>query len=279
MADLHSPEENHHSPRPRVSQESEFTMTPSMTCRLPIMLIFAVMQLGLIAPHAAAQNIDELRRENQRLRAELEEKVRELEAAQSRIAELERALAAAHGERQRDDDEPEVTIDESVPSASPRALRRALSQDYAETLGDQEIGSADSRERNLYMRQLTRWQAAAARKYRSPIQWHVRVDREHQTRTGYDLRLTAIDPESHAELGDPFDLTLPRSVARRYEAMREQTETTILVLRGTLIPAVQVNPERHEAGAFDSPRLIGPFAEFGFTIEPRSLLRVGERAE
>lgn len=250
--------------------------------RSPVYILFAIV-LGLTAP-ALAQGEGELRRENQRLTTQLRESNRELEAAKSRITELEqqvarleRAVAVLRGEQPPATPTDEVvTIDESEPSASPRALLRALAADYEEAMKDAEIGREGDRARANYMRLLQRWQAGTSRKYRSQIQWHVRVEGETATRTGYDLRLRAVDPVSNAALGDAFDISLPRAMARRYEAIRDRDRSAVLVLRGTMAPRVVLNPDRHASGPFDNPKLIGPFAEFGFSIEPRSLLAAGE---
>lgn len=247
------------------------------TVKYWIVFIITLSIMGS-SPFAYGEQQDaDLRREVTRLTAELERTTRELEAARARIAELDQEVSQLRRARTTDNDDrrvdEEVTIDESTADASPRALFNAMVDDFNNTVEGMEIGRPDDRERALYMRTLTRWQAAAGRKFRSPVEWHVRVVNETQTRAGYDLRLEAIDPSTHVQLGDAFDISLPRSIARRYETMRDQDETNVMILRGTLIPMVNINPERSEPGPFDNPRLIGPFMEFGFTVEARSLLR------
>lgn len=246
----------------------------------------AIVTSGVMAPSAAAQSESQLQRENQRLAQQVRELTNELDIAKKRIeeleqqvAQLERALAAARNTQQPGKVREEVTIDESEPTASPRALLRALQFEYAETMKDMELGSSGDRERTIYMRTLQRWQAAMMRKYRSQVQWHVRLERETATRAGYDLRLAAVDPVTYTQLGPAIDVSLPRSLARRYELMRNRDGAEVLVLRGTLIPHITINPDRVEPGAFDNPPLIGPFAEFGLTVEPRSLLAVEDDEE
>lgn len=266
------------------SQRETWMNTSPAIMRLPVYILFA-MVLGLSSP-VLGQSDGDLRRENQRLTTQLRENSRELEAAKARITELEqqvarleRALAALRGEQPPAAPTDEiVTIDESEPSASPRALLRALAADYEETMKDVEIGSGreGDRTRANYMRSLQRWQAGISRKYRAQIQWHVRVEGETATRTGYDLRLRAVDPVTKATLGDAFEISLPQAMARRYETIRDRDRGEVLVLRGTMSPRVVLNPDRHTSGPFDNPKLIGPFAEFGFSIEPRSLLAAGE---
>ena len=241
-------------------------------------LILLIAAISLTSQPAWSQNNEDLRSENQQLRSQLNQVTSELQAAQDRIAELEaqlvaleRALAAARGETIEDPSSDETTIDESEPSASPRALYRALQKDYQQALQDLEPGQVGDRDRTNYMRVLNRWRAGAARQFRAQVQWHVQVEEEFATRSGYDLRLRAVDPVTHVPLGAPFSVSLARTLARHYETLRDNRQIDTYVLRGTLQPQITVNPQRPEAGPFDNPPLIGPFAEFGFTVEPRSL--------
>lgn len=244
------------------------------------LLPFALLACLLASQPAAAQSDNDLRRENQRLNTQLRETTAELEAARARIAQLEqqvarleRALAAASGSPAptTPSTQDEVTIDETEPTASPRALLRTLKEEYEQAMEEQEIGREGDRTRAHYMRNLQRWQAAMTRKYRSQVQWHVQVEDAASTRSGYDLKVRAVDPVTHVQLGPAFDVSLPRNLARRYEALRSR-EAEVFVLSGTLIPRITINANRHAAGPFDNPPLIGPFAEFQFSVDPRSLV-------
>jgi hypothetical protein len=264
-------------------EKASYTMTTMNAYKFRIhhglTLCMTVIMSCALTSHAVAQSDAELRRENQQLRSQLD-------MAEARVAELEREVARLQQTievlRSRTDrdrpaaDDEDVTIDESEPNASPRALMRALSKDYQEQLKDMPVGQADDRERQLYLRQLSRWQSAAIRKYRAQIQWHVRVLDATQTRSGYDLQLVAVDPKTDVRLGDPFAVSIPRGIARRYEQVTSRGDAGVLIVRGVLTPDITINPERQTSGPFDNPKLIGPFAEFRFSIDVRSLLPVGE---
>ncbi|UCD75082.1 MAG: hypothetical protein JSV91_15010 [Phycisphaerales bacterium] len=248
--------------------------------------------LGSAAYPANAQSDNDLRRENQSLRtrvrdleAELRAAREQIEALQKEIGRLEGLLEAAGSGRRvplQPPPEPEkVTVDESVPEASPRALFTALTNDYQEKLGDLERGDPGSTTRANYFRALERWQNAATAKFRAPIEWHVRVkDRAVPTaRGGFIISLVAVDPVTDVELGQSFEVLLARNIARRLADVEDRGGLEVLLLKGILMPAVWINPNRESPGTFDNPRLIGPFAEFDFRVEVRSLIPAPKEKE
>ena len=165
-----------------------------------------------------------------------------------------------------------LSIDESVPNASPRALLTALKASYDKTFADQDQGEPGTGERTGYLRLVDRWAASANRDYRTKVAWHVRVLHAQMMRRGPEVKVQAVDPKTDAELGDPFVITLQRSVARRFEQLQQRDEADVLVLKGTLRPQVGFNPQRKDVGPFDNPRFIGPYAEFRLTVDVSSLL-------
>lgn len=235
---------------------------------------------------ACAQSEAELRRTNEQLRTQVRDLERELEAARARIQELERevevlrrALAASPGQTPSPGTEP-PPIDLSNPTSSPPALLQTLMDEYDAAMVEMKHGVAGSGERAAYLRTVTRWVASVNRQYRKPIEWHVRVEEATAARGGSDMRVVVVDPESSRAIGEPFTVAVPRAIARRYDHLRQRGEDiSTLVLRGVLVPDVQVNENRAERGPFNNPPFIGPFAEFGFDLEPRSLLPVGEDNE
>lgn len=251
----------------------------------PAVLLVAILWCGCFNTLAAqAQSEAELRRSNEQLRTQVRDLERELEAARARIQELEReveVLRNALGNTQSPgssapDAEP-PPIDTSNPTSSPPALLHTLKASYAEAINGLEPGVDRSRERSVYLRTVARWAASSNRQYREPIEWHVKVNEAVANRPGYLMTLVVVDPKSSREVGEPFDVQIPRMMARRYDQLRERGEdVSTLILRGVLIPDIRVNENRLERGAFDNPPFIGPFAEFTFSVEPRSLLPVGE---
>ncbi len=244
-------------------------------------LTVAVLSLGLLAAlPATAQSDNDLRNENQTLRTLVGDLQRELEAARQRIAELEqlvgalrRQIAAAGRSPAAPADpgpteaEP-VSIDESVPNASPRALLHALQESYREALEGLEPGGPGDRKYTTYMRALDRWTRRVNRELRSQIDWHVRIVPDSQ----YPVEFEAVDPQTHTILGDPFPVRLTRNVRKRLHQLEQRGELGVLQLKGVLVPKVTINPDRLERGTFDNPRLIGRFAEFGLYVEASSIV-------
>jgi hypothetical protein len=254
--------------KPETSEGRDSAMLSTIH-RVSLILIAAAMMAASPAAVARPQDAQEtLRAENQRLRSALE-------AARARIAELERRLAAALAPSGTGGatPPPEVptTVDESVPDASPRALRRALEAGYEERTKDLEIGSARDAKRRVYLQEVRRWAAQVNQRFRSSIDWHVRVSEIEATSRGFLMLAQAVDPVTHAELGDPFELLVPRAKAWSVERLARTRDLDVLQLRGAVIPMVSVNTDRQTAGPFDNPPLLGPFAEFRFRIEPSAL--------
>lgn len=249
--------------------------------------VLAFVILGTIMPggRARAQSDADLRRENQQLSTQISDLTQELEALKStnqslqeRIAQLEAQLAAARRSSSGGPatlpplEEPEVTIDESKPEASPRAMLQAVQASHDEAIKGMEIGREGDGKRRAYLRKLEQWEAGAERSLRSQISWHVReVDRRNSDNNRI-WTLVAVDPKSGAELGDPFEVMLPRNVADRLAAFESREELGVMVMRGTALPQIRVNQARAERGSFDRPRFIGPYVEYALQVEVKSLL-------
>lgn len=253
----------------------------------PIRLLAVLLPLLLVATPARAQSDRELRTENQRLQGRVRDLEQELAAARERIAELEAQVESLREAlRNRGGGRPaelpplpaeEISIDESVPTASPRALRQALEASFEEAMKELEPGAPGSAERRAYVRALRSWMAGVSRTMKGPIEWHVRLIEGAASTHTYAVQLQAVDPGTGVELGDPFWTQLSRLQARRLEQYFALTgEREALVLRGTLVPEPVLNPDRAEAGMFDTPPLIGPFVEFGYRVDTRTLLPVSE---
>ncbi len=256
--------------------------------------VLAAGLVALAADPAPAQSLGELRRENERLRSQEEDLIRELEAARIKIealrtenvrlrkllADAGRLPPAQSGADAATPPEP-VTIDESKPDASPRALLRAVKNGYAEAVADLEIGDHGSPVRTAYLRRLQRWTAKTNREYRRPIEWHVRIEGPVVSiGRSVVVHLRAVDPETRAELGDAFEALLARSRLSRLRLLeRRGTLGEVLVLKGTLQPRILINEERPREGPFDNPRFVGPFVEFEFGVHATTLLPPREQKE
>lgn len=239
-----------------------------------------------INAQALAQESDaELRRENQRLQTQVRDLETDLKAARDRIDELEedvqrlrRQLASA---RKPSTLPPlptdEVSIDESDPAASPRALINAVQANYGEALGELEAGSPGDSENAVYIRELRSWVAVANRQFQSRIKWHVRVEDMVAGRRAYEITAIAVDPKTGAKLGAPFSFITSRTLARRMEEIRQRGKLDEpLVLTGVVRPNIAINSERRQRGPFDHPHFLGPYAEMTVGVEAQSVIPASE---
>jgi len=259
-------------------------MTSHSVCQrilLPVILALA------FTGSAFSQNAEQdLRNENQQLKQQVRDLQKELDEANAKIARLERLVERLQAEldnrsaSQEPLDEPEVTIDESVPNASPRALYSALVDSHDEAMSNIDMGRDNDRQRIAYMRALERWVAAAERQFKSQIEWHVKLRDFEVLRTGdAKAMLIAVDPVTGTELGEPFESMLGSLVVRRIVPVRERGDLTTLVLNGVLVPHVRINTNRMDRGPFDSPKFIGPFVEYAMEVQVRSLVPVEKPKE
>jgi uncharacterized small protein (DUF1192 family) len=250
-------------------------------------LLVALASISLSGASAHAQSELDLRTENERLMsriADLERQIAGLREEIARLTQENTQLAdqhAAGGAKAPPPppDEPVVSIDETAPSASPRALLRVLTENYQERAASLEMGeSATDPKRIAYLREFERWAAKVNREMKSPVEWHVRIVGDAvAVGRGFTMRLVAVDPVTFVQLGDPFDAYVSRSLARRLQLREPPIERDeVLVMGGTLVPRVHVNEDRDTPGPFDNPRLIGPFAELGFGVEVDRLIPATE---
>lgn len=253
----------------------------------PAILIGSLLCVVAMTPPAPAQSDSDLRKQNQQLSARIQELEKQLKdaldqnkALEERIKQLQQQITALKSGSRTATATPtpaatpeKVTIDESQPNASPRALLNGLVADYANTLGPIDMGQPGDGKRNNYVKKLEGWKSAVNREFRTPITWHVEIiGSTYDSHGNRVVKLIAVDPKSYVQLGQPFEVTLPKLIEERVALAESRGEAGLFVLRGILAPAVRVNIARETRGSFDNPPFIGPFAELQFTVEPRSML-------
>ncbi|MCZ6836433.1 MAG: hypothetical protein O7G85_11720 [Planctomycetota bacterium] len=233
---------------------------------------------------ASAQSDSQLQRENERLQGQVNDLTRQIDAAKQQVSDLQEevrqlreAMMKAGQTPPITDATPQVSVDETVPNASPRALFMALQSEYQETMADLEMGEPGDRQRIAYLRAVERFVKSSTRKYRSRIEWHVKFFERPQERNPEVLKIRAIDPQTGVQLGEPFEIRINRQHQRMLEAIEKRIKPDeAVILRGVLTPALRLNKDATESGPFNRPKLVGPFAEFNFKVEPQSFLTVQE---
>jgi hypothetical protein len=242
---------------------------------LPVLAALFLASAGSL--QAAAQSEQEVQQENQRLRDEVARLEQELQSANERIDALTREIetlraAGASGGGATPPAEERISIDETQPNASPRALLNGVKASYEEAVADLDIGDSNgSRERVAYVQAVERWSSSAEREFRSNVEWMVKVvEMREAGRNEIALRLQAIDPQYGTELGEPFVAALPRS---RAQSLQEHGADATYQIRGTLVPNVMVDPTMESAAPFRESAFVGPFAEVTFSVDINTMLQ------
>lgn len=255
-----------------------------------LFVLITVLTLFALAGPSLGQSDRDLRVENQRLNAQVKQLGRELNAAQSRIEklekqvkDLEKALKSARNAPKKPKQQPKVdekvSIDESVATASPRALSNAIKADYEKALAGIDQGQPGDRTHKNYLKAVQRWTIAANREYREKIQWHVRILGVRPTQKGFAVELQAVDPKTNTKLGNPFFALLSKGLAKRYDQIIRRSGVEVVELKGTLHPNVTFDRTRPTAGQFNNTKFIGPYAQFEFAVDATSLQPPSEDEE
>lgn len=237
-------------------------------------LICLLLASGALDPVAVAQNREaDLVRENERLRAEVDELAKALEAAMRRIDSLEKRLAGSTTGSNAATGSP-AAPPESSPDGAIAAIRKGHEKATAEGAivppGERGDAAAEAR----HVRSLQRWIAAANRMHRKRVTWPVRIE----SVTPIDistakLEVTPWNPESGETTGDAFTIRIPARVRDRLQRLRPQgnDERLVVELEGVFTPAIRYNSNRLEVGPFDNPRFIAPRTEMTWSLDFKSL--------
>lgn len=250
--------------------------------RLVATLVGLVLTL---ATPALAQNdeITQLRRDVASLREQLaaqQQQVRSLQAQRDVLAESLRtaneliASLRAGGEVPAPGDPnpagPTAPIPDD-PFAAPEAMYAELVRRYEQEFGDSPAGGDQA----ALVREVEQWARLNARSLRKRVTWLVTVSEiKAIDRSKSSGLMTVLDEVSGLPIGKPFRVQIPRSHAERINRMSERYDRWRATVVFQATPTV--NPDRPDPGVFDTPRLLGPYAEFGYTISLKSIL--GEKS-
>lgn len=238
---------------------------------------------GVFAAPATAQSVNQLRKENESLQSDKQQLVDQLAAAQLRIDNLEAELVRLRDQlatRRRSIHDAEATAETQPrsgdqPFRSPRALLAHVVASYESAMNDLEMGRLVAGEpeadRLGYLKDVEQWAAGVNRDMRGHIEWPVTIVSAERARGGYQTILQAVDANTGHKIGDSFTVLVPESHARRLQKLELRDELNLLTLRGAALPRVKLNAQRDRRGTFDSPRYVGPFAEFRLSIDFKSL--------
>lgn len=250
-------------------------------------LLVAPAAITGVAHAQPEASTNDLRRENDQLReriaqlqAQLAERNKKIKELEDKVKELEKGGTPATTPAPTPAKTPDATTppDTSTPSgptatppedplAAPESLFAVLQAEYNDTVGTLPRGNESDVKR--YLREVSKWAKAAERKHRGSVDWVILVQKvnEEAGRTTIDYRV--IDASSGLAYGTTTSqLALSGRLAKQ---ITEQPNQKTWKLIGTMNAKPAVNPERAEATLFNVPKLIGPYAEFGFDVSVTSL--------
>ena len=231
-----------------------------------------------------AQDTPDLEQENEQLKNQVQKLSEELKSAQDQIVLLQKQIeqlkltldqATRNGPAASTATAPTAQgMDTAKPEDNPQALFNAMKKDYAEATQEHEIGEKGDRVRAAYRRVVERWIAYANRHYKSKIEWHVTIFDGPQPTRESSLKLQAVDPSTGETIDHPFSIALNRQLARRFRKLRQKGELDTFILKGVVIPNVKLTTQTETTNPFHNPKLVGPFALFGYSINVNTIVPI-----
>jgi len=252
----------------------------------PILLACALLASPALAQDAG-QSASDLRRENDQLRERIAALEAQVEALERRVEAMreqnQRLRDALSGDRDETGDSADEGEDDAAqgeqraeppadPLASPSSLFNALKSSY-ENSRFAANPYDDARDRARYLRDVRAWVRQVEREFRGDAEWTIRVQSIEEGR-GRESLVTAqvVEPSS----GLPYGEAVVLPMARRYaSAITNEPDVELWRISGIAAAEPAFNADRVEPGTFNTPRLIGPFAEFGFRFAVRSIEPAG----
>lgn len=273
--------------------------------------IALIMLLVLIVPpsRASAQNetpatlrqrITQLERENETLRARIDELAARLDELQGENRALRRSLLeASRGTPEAGTPSPEQTEPGETaapvqpvpgggrePLSSPDSLFVALVLDHAET-----ISQIDGQDQEAIRKRVQDWTRSARRRFSGQTEWLLRLEPIEMVETDRAepprklAMATVLDPATQDALSIPFPIEVPDRFHARLVGPRQGPsdgqgdgqgggrggEKSLWISRVQMEAKPVFEPERAEAGPFNYPPFIGPYAGFGCTVQMLSL--------
>ncbi len=235
------------------------------------------------APAPAApqeQSMGDLRQEIARLKQQNDEQAAELEAALARIKELEQQLADADDAAKAKSSAgaqapaaPAPAPTPADPAIGPGGLLSSLRADYLAAFPTvpSPNGADGARATQQHLNALQSWVTKSNREGVRALAWTGRIDPNSVRRFRNKVNFTLVfeEPNGTRDWRVPAQVT-EGSFAR---VMRgDVIDTGMVTVNARVSPRMRVNPSRTAPGAFDVPPSVGPYLEFGYDLEVRSMV-------
>jgi hypothetical protein len=225
------------------------------------------------APATQDQSMGDLRQQIERLKQEMQEQAAELEAARARIKELEQQLADSDdAERARGGQAPPPAATPADPAIGPGGLLATCRAEYLANFPTvpSGTGSEADRARKQHIDRLSGWVSKANRESVRNLTWTGRIDSNTVRRFGRKVNFTMVfeEPNGTRDYRVPVTVTEGQFSKVIRDGMVEPGPVAANVRVAT---RMAVNPDRTAPGAFDVPPSVGPFVDFGYEVEVKSL--------
>ena len=222
-----------------------------------------------------SQRADDLARENERLKTELQDLQSRLDAALRRIADLEKAMANTGAAPTPNAAPPPVVVEKS-----PYGMIETIRKDYAAAVESGEVpttdGPEDEANRIRHLRATEKWILDRNRRHRIRATWPVAIDeiRPLDRDTAIAV-LRGVAPDDGEAAGRAFEMQIPARTASRLERERAEmdADATPWQLDVIFMPNLRLAPDRPDQGPFYDEAFIGPMIESDWTLTFRNLNR------
>lgn len=249
--------------------------------RRALSMMFLIGALGAASfaqgesPAELRQEAERLTRENQAIQSELDALRARLDAMIRENEALRRLLAA------RGTTAPSVGAPSGSPGgqaggiaadpySSPDALFVALLLDYAE---HRDAAAPSEEDAESERRRVRAWTQGVPRRFTGTGEWLTRVEfvEREDPREPYKAWVTVLHPGTLEAIGEPPLLEIPERFAVRMlkgpAKDAPAASSTLWQLRVQMQARPVFDRERDEAGPFDYPRFLGPYAGFGYRVD------------
>jgi uncharacterized coiled-coil protein SlyX len=223
------------------------------------------------------QTAGDLRREIDQLRQQVTEQQADLDAARARIQELEQQLADrsrsgnAGASTATDTAPPAPTPVPADPNLGPGGLLSSLQADYLAAFPSDPparmAGSNGALERHWSA--LRTWATKTEREGVRSLSWTGTIDPNSVRASNRTVTFTVIVTNGSREYRVPGAVstgTFERVL--RNGALIEGPVTVNAIIK----PRLRINPDRPAPGAFDVPPMVGPYVEFGYVCDVKSVV-------
>ena len=236
---------------------------------------------GAVFAAPSSQNADDLARENERLKIEVQDLRSRLDAAMKRIAVLEDAAANRSPASSPEGSPPAPIVVEKSPSGMLRKMRADYAAaEEAGTIPPAGDSSEDPSATIRHRRALEKWILDRNRSFRTRVSWPVDIEEIRRLDRETSLAiLRPIAPETGKPAGDPFEVRFPAKMTDRLQ--REVADSKEggppMVLDALFIPNLRLRTEERGREPFEARSSIGPMVESEWSLVFRKLGRSSAR--